>query len=75
MKALSEVTKDALGLPPQQRVTLARILLDSSEPASSEIESAWEDEICRRIQAIQSGTAKSRSMDDVFTDLDRRFSA
>jgi len=75
MKALSEVTKDALDLPPQQRVTLARILLDSSEAASPEIESAWEDEICRRIQAVQNGTAKSRSMEDVFADLDRKFPA
>jgi len=57
MKALSQVAKDALDLPPGQRVTLARMLLDSSEaePLSPEVESAWEDEICRRMHAVQHG--------------------
>ena len=77
MKALSQIAKDALDLPPRQRVTLARILLDSSEsgPASVETEAVWEEEICRRIQAIKGGTAESREMDDVFSDLDRRYTA
>jgi hypothetical protein len=31
MKAISEVAKDAMELPPVQRLTLARILLDLSQ--------------------------------------------
>lgn len=78
MKAISELAKDALELPPHQRMTLARILLEVSEPDqdfSPEIEAAWEDEICRRLKAVEAGDAKARSMEAVFADLDRRFPA
>ena len=73
---LSEVAKDALELPPNQRLTLARILLDVSEPGhdfSPEVETAWEKEIERRMEAIKSGNAQSKSFEQVFTELDRRF--
>ena len=76
MKALSEIAKDALELAPAQRRTLARILLDLSDEDqdfSPTIEAAWEDEICRRMKAVEEGTAQSKSFDDVFADLDRRF--
>jgi hypothetical protein len=76
MKMLSEVAKDALDLAPGQRLALARILLEVSEADqdfSPDIEAAWDDEICRRMRAVESGTARSRSFEDVFADLDRRF--
>jgi hypothetical protein len=41
-------------LPPVQRFTLARILLDLTEEEqefSPEIQAAWEEEICRRMEA------------------------
>jgi len=34
---------------------------------------AWEEEICRRIEAVKAGTERSRSFEDVFADLDRRY--
>ena len=76
MKMLSEIAKDALELAPAQRLTLARILLDLSEPDqdfSPEVEAAWEEEIGRRMDAVKAGNAKSSSFDRVFADLDRRF--
>lgn len=76
MKAISELAKDALELPSQQRLTLARILLDVSEDDqefSPHVEAAWEDEICRRMKAVETGAATARSLEDVFADLDRRF--
>ena len=76
MKALSELAKDALELPPVQRLTLARILLDLTEEDgdfSPQVEAAWDEEICRRMKAVRAGTARSRSFDQVFADLDRRF--
>jgi putative addiction module component (TIGR02574 family) len=76
MKLLSDVTRDALELSPAQRLTLARILLDVSEPGqdfSREVEAAWEDEISRRIAKIKAGKARSKSFEDVFAELDRRF--
>jgi hypothetical protein len=76
MKALLEVTKDALELPSVHRYALARILLDVSEgnelpdPA---IEEAWDQEIARRIASIENGTAQYRSVDDALAEIDRRF--
>jgi hypothetical protein len=76
MKALSELAKEALELPPVQRLTLARILLDLTEEDgdfSPQVDAAWDEEICRRMKAARAGTARSRTCDQVFADLDRRF--
>ena len=76
MKVLSELAKDAMELPPVQRLTLARMLMDSTDEAgnfSPQIEAAWDEEICRRMQAVRAGTVRSRNCDQVFADLDRRF--
>ena len=62
MKPLLDLTKDALELPSPQRLTLARILLDLTEPDldfSPEVETAWDAEISRRLAAVQAGTAHS----------------
>jgi len=75
MKLLSDIAKDALELPAAQRLTLARILLDVSEPGqdfSPDVEAAWEEEIGRRIEVVRGGHAKSKSFDEVFGELDRR---
>lgn len=76
MKAILDLAKDALELPADQRLTLARILLDlaEAEPDSSPaFDAEWEDEICQRMKAVESGAAKTRSLVEVFADLDRRF--
>ena len=76
MKILSDIAREALELPPVQRRVLARMLLDLSEDDqdfSPETEAAWEEEICRRMSAVETGAARSRSVDQVFADLDRRF--
>jgi putative addiction module component (TIGR02574 family) len=78
MKAISEVAKDALELPPVQRLTLARILLDLSDERqdfSPEVEAKWETEICRRMEEVKAGRARSDSFDNVFARLDQRFPA
>jgi hypothetical protein len=76
-KVLSEIARDALDLSPAERRTLARMLLDVSETDrdfSPEVEAAWEEEIARRLHAVDEGNAKSRPAAEVFSDLDRRFS-
>jgi hypothetical protein len=76
MKLISDIAKDALELPVGQRLTLARILLDLSESDqdfSPEVEAAWEKEIGRRMDAVKSGSAQSKSFEKVFEELDRRF--
>jgi len=76
MKALSDVTRDALELPSVQRFTLARILLDVSEMGDTPdptVEEAWDQEIGKRIASIHDGSAKCKDSTDVFAELDRRF--
>jgi len=78
MKAIAEIAKDCLELPSSQRLQLARILLDDTEPGhdfSLEVACAWEDEISARVTAVVHGTAKSRPMADVFAELDQRYSS
>lgn len=76
MKAIIELAKDALELPSNQRLTLARILLELSEDdqgLTPQVEAAWEEEICLRMKAVETGAATARPLEDVFADLDRRF--
>jgi hypothetical protein len=76
MKLLADIAKDALELPPVQRLTLARVLLDLTEDNrdfSPEAEAAWEEEICCRMEAVKAGAARSRPFEEVLADLDRRY--
>ena len=78
MKPISEITKDCLDLPSAQRLKLARILIDVSEPGqdfSPEVQSAWEEEIQARVEAVKNGTARSRPMAEVFAQLDQLYPA
>ena len=64
------VTHDALILSPDQRLTLARQLLESvdlePEPGA---EAAWEAEIVRRIARFKSGESNPISAGAVFARL------
>jgi hypothetical protein len=78
MRAISELTREALELPSAQRLTLARILLDLSDESldfSPDIENAWEKEICLRIEEVKAGRAHFDGFDEVFARLDRQFPA
>ena len=78
MKVIAEITRDCLDLPSSQRLKLARILLEVSDPDqdfSPEVAAAWEDEIGARMAAIINGTVRSRPVADVFQDLDLRYPA
>ncbi len=67
---LEAVSNDALVLPPEQRLTLARRLLDSvdlePEPGA---EAAWRAEIARRIARLDAGEAKTIPAGEVFARL------
>jgi hypothetical protein len=78
MKIIAEITRDCLDLPSSQRLKLARILLEVSEPEqdfSPEVAAEWEVEIGARMAAVSNGTARSRPIADVFQDLDLRHPA
>lgn len=78
MKLMSEITRDCLELPSAQRLKLARILIDVSEPDqnfSPDAEAAWEEEINARLLAVQNGTARSRPIAELFAELDQLYPA
>jgi hypothetical protein len=76
MKAIAELTRDCLKLPSEQRLQLARLLIEGTEAQadySPEVEAEWEGEIQERLRAVKNGTARSRPVAEVLADLDRRF--
>ena len=67
---LEAIAQDALKLPADQRLALARRLLDSvdlePEPGA---EAAWEAEIARRLARLRSGESKTIPAGEVFARL------
>ena len=72
-KALEEVTKEAMDLPPRQRLALAGFLLESADAAADpEAEAAWDSEIRDRIRAIDEGRVTGVAYEDVMRAAERR---
>ncbi len=71
---LEKVVEQALSLPGLERLSVARRILESVEPqASKEVERAWEEEIVKRVEKIDSGTAEFRPWEEIKKDFDSRF--
>lgn len=67
---LDMVAQDALVLPPDQRLLLARRLLDSVElDPEPGAEAAWQEEIVQRIDRYRAGESKSVPAGEVFARL------
>jgi putative addiction module component (TIGR02574 family) len=65
-KAADAVLADALRLEPEARAEIAAELLASLDgPADPDADAAWSEEIEKRIAAIEAGTMKLESWDDV----------
>ena len=74
-KTLAEVTRDAADLPAPERLKLARILLDLSEPETEsldDVQNAWDEEIERRLQELRSGKVKGVPLDEIKTKIEVR---
>lgn len=70
---LAEITQDALRLPHDEQLRLARTLLERNEAnGEAEVDAAWEEEIERRIESIDAGLAKSRPFAEVVAEIDRQ---
>jgi putative addiction module component (TIGR02574 family) len=70
---LEQVTKEAMELPPRQRLALAELLLESAEAAADpDAEAAWDSEIRDRIRAIDEGRVTGVSYDDVMRSAEAR---
>ena len=71
--ALEQITKDAMDLPPRQKLALAEFLLESAEAAADpEAEAAWDAEICDRVRAVDEGRVIGVSYDDVMRTAEGR---
>lgn len=72
-RALDDARDLALGLAADERAELAHELLTSLDgPADSDAASAWEAEIERRLDALQSGQATTMTAEDALAKIDRR---
>ena len=70
---LEQVTKEAMDLPPRQKLALAEFLLESAEAAADpEAEAAWDSEIRDRIRAIDEGRVAVVSYEDVMRSAEDR---
>lgn len=68
---LAQVTEEALRLSQAEQLRLARTLLEKNEmDVEPGAEAAWEEEIERRIRAIDAGLAKGRPFADVVREID-----
>jgi len=72
-KALEEVTKEAMDLPPPERLALASLLIESAGAACDpEAEAAWDSEIRDRIREIDEGRVTGIAYADVMQEAERR---
>jgi hypothetical protein len=73
MTSVKQLLQEAAQLPEDQRLTLAHRLLMAGEPApTKEDENAWDVEIRERIARYDRGESRARSVNEVFSELDRR---
>ena len=62
----NELLKQALALPDKERAELAATLIDSLDPGVDEdSETAWQEEIARRLKEVESGRVQTIPWDDV----------
>lgn len=68
---IDELSRKARALPPEERIRLAEELISSVRDPDGEIEAAWAEEIERRLEEVESGTAKLIPADEVFAEIRR----
>ena len=68
---IDELSRRARALPPEERIRLAEELLSSVQDSDEEIEAAWAEEIERRLEEVENGTAKLIPAEEVFAEIRR----
>ena len=61
---------EARQLPPDEREWLAEFLLIDNGVSAAEVKSAWDTEIERRLDEIDSGVVEMIPLEDVLADMD-----
>ena len=71
---IEEITKEIVGLPRHQRLTLIRLLLDLDQPgANNEVDAAWDEEIRARVKAVDDGRAIGIPYEQIRKEMTNRF--
>jgi hypothetical protein len=66
------LAEQRLAWPTADRARLAALLLAGMEPAESDVEAAWDEEVARRAAELDSGRLRGIPAEVVFAELDRR---
>jgi hypothetical protein len=75
-RSAAEILEDARQLPPGDLEWLLQNLVHEGDGASgAEIEAAWDSEIMRRLDEIDSGALKLLPLEDVLARMDARIMA
>jgi putative addiction module component (TIGR02574 family) len=70
MASAAQILEEALTLSANERARLAHELIHSLEPDDPDASAAWTDEIRKRVDEIQAGTAKLDDWDSVKARLE-----
>lgn len=77
MQTLEELKSEALGLPEDQRLELAKAILsscpDSTAGEGAEIQRLWDQEIMRRAAELESGAVEGIPASEVFAEINAEF--
>lgn len=69
---VTELAKQGRSLPPEERVRLLDLLLESlDETSNTEIETAWNVEITRRVASHERGEGKLYNAEEVMAEATR----
>jgi putative addiction module component (TIGR02574 family) len=69
--SLKQIEEQAKGLSAEERAKLAQSMLESLHAPMSEIESAWAEEVERRVAAFDRGEIPAYPAEDVFAEARR----
>ena len=72
-RSLEEVTREAAQLSPDERLALARSLLEMDEPeAMKDADRLWDAEIRERVLAVERGDVEGIPYEQVLASIDKR---
>lgn len=75
MESAEKIYEQALNLPINDRLILIdKLLISTNLPAQNDIDQAWVQEVERRCQEIDNGTAKLIPGEEVFEKIKKKFS-
>jgi putative addiction module component (TIGR02574 family) len=75
-RSAAEILEEARQLPPNEvNWLIESLLLEGDGAPQAEIEAAWDGEIKRRLDEIDSGAVEMVPLDDVLARMDKRITA